>query len=107
MHYFLEELVDSKSSWRKATSQNVGESMQEMRNMVPKTKALHPDESDDVIIEECIPNDPEPPKTTKPPDDITPMDFQQLPNLGFLRTNLTKSDLEIFSLWNGNLLRHE
>ncbi|XP_032070555.1 calcium/calmodulin-dependent 3',5'-cyclic nucleotide phosphodiesterase 1A-like [Thamnophis elegans] len=102
-----EELVDSESSWRKARSQNVGESMQEMRNMVPKTKVLHPDESDDVIIEEFIPNDPEPPKTTKPPDDITPKDFQQLPNLGILRTNLTKSDLEIFSLWNEEVRRRE
>ncbi|XP_013917892.1 PREDICTED: calcium/calmodulin-dependent 3',5'-cyclic nucleotide phosphodiesterase 1A-like [Thamnophis sirtalis] len=102
-----EELVDSESSWRKARSRNVGESMQEMRNMVPKTKVLRPDESDDVIIEEFIPNDPEPPKTTKPPDDITPKDFQQLPNLGILRTNLTKSDLEIFSLWNEEVMRRE
>lgn len=106
MRYFLEELVDKESSWRKATCQNIDESVQEMRNMVPKAKVLHPDESDDVIIEEFMPNDPEPPKTTKPPDDVTPMDCQQLPNLGFLRTNLTKSDLEIFSLWNGNLLLH-
>ncbi|XP_058038129.1 dual specificity calcium/calmodulin-dependent 3',5'-cyclic nucleotide phosphodiesterase 1A-like [Ahaetulla prasina] len=100
-----EEIADKESSWRKATCQNIDESMQEMRNMVPKTKVLHPDESDDVIIEEFVPNDPEPPKTTKPPDDITPMDCQQLPNLGFLRTNLTKSDLEIFSLWNEEVMR--
>ncbi|XP_039182239.1 calcium/calmodulin-dependent 3',5'-cyclic nucleotide phosphodiesterase 1A-like isoform X3 [Crotalus tigris] len=100
-----EELVDNESSWRKAASQNIDESMQEMRNMVPKTKTLHPDESDDVIIEEFIPNDPEAPQNTKPPDDIIPMNFQQPPNLGFLRTNLTKSDLEVFSLWNEEVMR--
>ncbi|ETE60241.1 hypothetical protein L345_14016, partial [Ophiophagus hannah] len=100
-----EELVDKESSWRKTANQNIDESIQEMRNMIPKTKPLHPDESDDVVIEEFVPNDPELPKTTKPPDDITPMDFQQLPNLGFLRTNLTKSDLEIFSLWNEEVMR--
>ncbi|XP_063173709.1 dual specificity calcium/calmodulin-dependent 3',5'-cyclic nucleotide phosphodiesterase 1A-like isoform X2 [Candoia aspera] len=100
-----EELIDEKSSWRKAAGQNIDASIQEMRNMVPKTKTLHPDESDDVIIEEFIPHDPEPQKTSEPPATVTPMDFQQPPNLGFLRTNLTKSDLEIFSLWNEEVMR--
>ncbi|KAM6464591.1 uncharacterized protein PHA67_011186 isoform 2-T2 [Liasis olivaceus] len=100
-----EELIDNGSSWRNAAGQNIDANIQEMRDMVPKTKTLQPNESDDVIIEEFIPSDPQPQKTSEPPAAITPMDFQQPPNLGFLRTNLTKSDLEIFSLWNEEVMR--
>ncbi|KAH0621797.1 hypothetical protein JD844_023431 [Phrynosoma platyrhinos] len=92
-----EELVDNQSSWRKAASQTVEENIKEMRKMVPETKALSPNESDDVIIEEIIPDDPQP-QTPRPSLDLT---FQN----GFLTTDLTQSDMEICSLWNEEVAR--
>ncbi|XP_061482033.1 dual specificity calcium/calmodulin-dependent 3',5'-cyclic nucleotide phosphodiesterase 1A-like [Rhineura floridana] len=100
-----EELVDSQSSWRKAADQNTDSNIYEMRAMVPKTKPLSPNESDDVIIEEFIPEDPEPQITSKHPA-ITDQDFVlQPPNVGYIMTDLTQSDMEIFSLWNEEIMR--
>ncbi|XP_044301077.1 calcium/calmodulin-dependent 3',5'-cyclic nucleotide phosphodiesterase 1A-like [Varanus komodoensis] len=59
-----EELVDNQSSWRTAAERNIHSNIQEMRSMVPKSKPLSPNESDDVIIEEFIPDDPQPMLTT-------------------------------------------
>ncbi|XP_053140036.1 dual specificity calcium/calmodulin-dependent 3',5'-cyclic nucleotide phosphodiesterase 1A-like isoform X3 [Hemicordylus capensis] len=58
-----EELVDNDSSWRKAAGQNVDSNIEEMRGMVPKSKPLSANESDDIIIEEFIPDDPQPQPT--------------------------------------------
>ncbi|XP_078234213.1 uncharacterized protein LOC110083215 [Pogona vitticeps] len=100
-----EEFVDSQSSWRKAAAHKVDSEIREMRRMVPETKPLSPDESDDVIIEEFIPDDSQP-KTTKGSSAAPVQDkVQQPPNIGFLATDLTQSDMEIFSLWNEEVMR--
>ncbi|KAJ6659650.1 hypothetical protein lerEdw1_018619 [Lerista edwardsae] len=100
-----EELVDNESSWKKAAGQNVDANIQEMRGMVPKSKPLGPNESDDVIIEEVIPDDPQAQPTSQQPT-ITGQDgAQHPPNTGCITTNLTQSDMEIFSLWNEELMR--
>lgn len=98
----VEELVDNQSSWRKAAAHNVNSEIREMRRMVPETTPLCPDESDDVIIEEFIPDDSQP---MTPRGSLAPLvqdEIQKPPNIGFLATDLTQSDMEIFSLWNGN-----
>ncbi|XP_067325343.1 dual specificity calcium/calmodulin-dependent 3',5'-cyclic nucleotide phosphodiesterase 1C-like [Anolis sagrei] len=100
-----EELVDSPSSWRKAASKPAIENIKEMRSMVPETKALGPNESDDVVIEECIPDDSQSQITTVPPDPAAQKDDPQLPKVNLLPTDLTQSDMEIFSLWNEEVLR--
>lgn len=97
----VEELVDNESSWKKAAGQNVDANIQEMRGMVPKSKPLGPNESDDVIIEEVIPDDPQAQPTSQQPT-ITGQDGAQNPPNSGCTTNLTQSDMEIFSLWNGN-----
>nr|XP_028577469.1 calcium/calmodulin-dependent 3',5'-cyclic nucleotide phosphodiesterase 1A-like [Podarcis muralis] len=99
-----EELVDNKSSWRKAAGQDTDKNIYEMRGMVPKTKPLRPNESDDVIIEEFIPDDPEPPKESEPPAVPDHNGAQMSPGLGFM-SELTKSEVEFFSLWNEETMR--
>ncbi|XP_060113732.1 uncharacterized protein LOC132585868 [Heteronotia binoei] len=102
-----EELADKESSWRKAAGQTVESNIQEMRAMVPKTKPLSPNESDDVIIEEFVPDDPQSQMAlTSGPPAISGQECpQQPPNVGFIMTDLSKSDMEIFSLWNEEVLR--
>lgn len=100
---FAEELVDSPSSWRKAVSKTVESNIQEMRGMVPKMKPLRPNESDDVIIEEVIPDDSKPQSVADfIPSTAAQEGTQQPPNVALTTTELTQSDMEIFSLWNGN-----
>ncbi|KAL8173166.1 UNVERIFIED_CONTAM: hypothetical protein K2H54_041490 [Gekko kuhli] len=100
-----EELVDNESSWRKNAGQTAESNIKEMRALVPKTKPLSPNESDDVIIEEFIPDDDSQSqaKLTSEPLAATGQECpQHSSNVGFIMTDLTQSDMEIFSLWNGN-----
>ncbi|XP_062813162.1 high affinity cAMP-specific and IBMX-insensitive 3',5'-cyclic phosphodiesterase 8A isoform X4 [Anolis carolinensis] len=100
-----EELVDNPSSWRKAASKPVSENIEEMRRMVPETKPLSPNESDDVVIEECISDESQSLITSVSSDPAAQKDDQQPPKISFLPTELTQSDMEIFSLWNEEVLR--
>ncbi|XP_077173297.1 uncharacterized protein LOC143827544 isoform X2 [Paroedura picta] len=102
-----EELVDKESSWRKHDGQTIESNIQEMRALVPKTKPLSANESDDVIIEEFVPNDPQPQsELTGGPQAATGQECPlQASNVGFIMTDLTQSDMEIFALWNEEIMK--
>lgn len=84
--------------------QDVESDIQEMRDMIPRTRNLRPNESDDIIIEQYIHDDPqrESCALTSPlgcPAETFP---EQTDDFSFFQAALTKSDMEMLSLWNGN-----
>lgn len=74
--------------------------IKEMRNKIPKSKPLRPDESDDIIIEEIIPDDSQDELTSK--ESTGQDDAQQSPNAEDKCATTNQSDMDIFSLWDGN-----
>ncbi|XP_030436623.1 calcium/calmodulin-dependent 3',5'-cyclic nucleotide phosphodiesterase 1A isoform X5 [Gopherus evgoodei] len=93
---------------RSKEGRDIESDIQEMRDMIPRTRSLGPNESDDIIIEEYIPDYPEP--ESQPLThacDYTAKTFQEhTTKFSFFQADLTKSDMEILSLWNEELVRN-
>ncbi|XP_074926172.1 dual specificity calcium/calmodulin-dependent 3',5'-cyclic nucleotide phosphodiesterase 1A isoform X5 [Chelonoidis abingdonii] len=93
---------------RSKEGRDIESDIQEMRDMIPRTKSLGPNESDDIIIEEYIPDYPEPEsQSLTHACDYPAKTFQEhTTKFSFFQAELTKSDMEILSLWNEELVRN-
>ncbi|XP_067405183.1 dual specificity calcium/calmodulin-dependent 3',5'-cyclic nucleotide phosphodiesterase 1A isoform X2 [Emydura macquarii macquarii] len=102
-----EDFIGKEAAWSHE-GQVIESDIQEMRDMIPRTKNLGPNESDDIIIEEYIPDYPEPEfQPLTPSWDYPAKTFpEQTTNFSFFQADLTKSDMEILSLWNEELVRN-
>nr|XP_006121761.1 calcium/calmodulin-dependent 3',5'-cyclic nucleotide phosphodiesterase 1A isoform X2 [Pelodiscus sinensis] len=101
------DFIGNEPAWNKE-GRDIESDMQEMRDMIPRTRSLGPNESDDIIIEEFIPDYPEPESQPLAQlRDYPDKTFEeQTANFSFFQADLTKSDMEILSLWNEELVRN-
>ncbi|XP_034641684.1 calcium/calmodulin-dependent 3',5'-cyclic nucleotide phosphodiesterase 1A isoform X4 [Trachemys scripta elegans] len=100
-----EDFIGSEPAWNKE-GRDTESDIQEMRDMIPRTRSLGPNESDDIIIEEYIPDYPESQPLTHPCDYPAKTFQEHTTNFSFFQADLTKSDMEILSLWNEELVRN-
>ncbi|XP_074857848.1 dual specificity calcium/calmodulin-dependent 3',5'-cyclic nucleotide phosphodiesterase 1A [Carettochelys insculpta] len=99
-----EDFIGNEPAWSKE-GRDIESDIQEMRDMIPRTRSLGPNESEDIIIEEYIPGYLEP--ESQPLTNLCHYPFQeQTTNFSFFQADLTKSDMEILSLWNEELVRN-
>ncbi|XP_065418010.1 dual specificity calcium/calmodulin-dependent 3',5'-cyclic nucleotide phosphodiesterase 1A isoform X10 [Chrysemys picta bellii] len=100
-----EDFIGNEPAWSKE-GRDTESDIQEMRDMIPRTRSLGPNESDDIIIEEYIPDYPESQPLTHPCDYPAKTFQEHTTNFSFFQADLTKSDMEILSLWNEELVRN-
>ncbi|XP_065269438.1 dual specificity calcium/calmodulin-dependent 3',5'-cyclic nucleotide phosphodiesterase 1A isoform X2 [Emys orbicularis] len=100
-----EDFIGNEPAWSKE-GRDIESDIQEMRDMIPRTRSLGPNESDDIIIEEYIPDYPESQPLTHPCDYPAKTFQEHTTNFSFFQADLTKSDMEILSLWNEELVRN-
>ncbi|XP_044888069.1 calcium/calmodulin-dependent 3',5'-cyclic nucleotide phosphodiesterase 1A isoform X2 [Mauremys mutica] len=102
-----EDFIGNEPAWSKE-GRDIESDIQEMRDMIPRTRSLGPNESDDIIIEEYIPDYPEPESQplTHSCDYLAKTFQEHTTNVSFFQADLTKSDMEILSLWNEELVRN-
>ncbi|KAM9123966.1 dual specificity calcium/calmodulin-dependent 3',5'-cyclic nucleotide phosphodiesterase 1A [Pangshura tecta] len=102
-----EDFIGNEPAWSKE-GRDIESDIQEMRDMIPRTRSLGPNESDDIIIEEYISDYPEPESQplTHSCEYLAKTFQEHTTNFSFFQADLTKSDMEILSLWNEELVRN-